>query len=287
MTWTMFFAAVLISVLGRIIGEDAKTLIPRLSRFLLRKAASRIGGDFGAGFYEEWLAHLDETPELTLKLWHALTIYFWGAGRICREVGYEQKALRRYDAVKRAIDVGLVSLSVPHILPIIVVMALATRLSGRKAFVSKEFVGQDGRSISMWKIGTFRKLKSTEIDVYRQTEERFRYRSGSDYFVVTKIGRVLRITSLDELPQLWNVLKGDISLVGPRMLTKEQINLYGVDGYVSVKPGISGLSQVLARPYSECDWVKLDQHYCSRRSLILDLQILFETVSFLVRRTGY
>lgn len=87
MTWATFFLAILVSTLGRIFGEDAKTLIPRLSRGLLRRAARKINPAFGPGFYKEWLAHLEDIPELTLKLWHALSVYAWGAGAICREIG--------------------------------------------------------------------------------------------------------------------------------------------------------------------------------------------------------
>lgn len=85
MTWAMFLLAILVSTLGRIFGEDAKTLIPRISRGLLRRAAWRMNPAFGPGFYEEWVAHLEDTPELTLKLWHAPSVYAWGSGAICRQ----------------------------------------------------------------------------------------------------------------------------------------------------------------------------------------------------------
>jgi len=269
MTLTLFLLAVLASVLGRVIGEDAKTLIPRFSRFLLRQAASRINGNFGAGFYEEWLSHLEETPELTLKLWHALSVYVWGSGLICREIGYSEESLRRYDKVKRAIDLVFVVLISPTALLYVAIMAFAVRFTGSAPFHSAVFAGQYGQPIRVWKITT---LKPTEC--WKTGDER-QIQGVSAHYEFNRFGRFLRRTSLDRLPILWSVVRGDMSMIGPRLVRPAFGDLENASPYPSTKPGITGWSQVNMRTGDETDFEKLDQVYSERRSLLFDLKIIW------------
>jgi undecaprenyl-phosphate galactose phosphotransferase len=106
---------------------------------------------------------------------------------------------------------------------------------------------------------------------------------------VTVIGRFLRRTSLDELPQLWNVLKGDMSLVGPRPVVREEWQRYGrrLDSYLAAKPGVTGLWQVMGRSDS-CyrRRVALDSYYVRKRSLLLDVIILLRTVKVVFQGRG-
>ena len=106
---------------------------------------------------------------------------------------------------------------------------------------------------------------------------------------ITKIGAKLRKSSLDELPQLFNVLKGDMSLVGPRQIVKDEIMKFGkyIDLYYSVKPGITGYWQVCGR--SEVDYktrVEMTVWYINNWSLWLDVKILIKTVSVVLKKTG-
>jgi exopolysaccharide production protein ExoY len=106
---------------------------------------------------------------------------------------------------------------------------------------------------------------------------------------ITRIGWFLRRTSLDELPQLWNVLKGDMSLVGPRPIVQEEIFRYGraIRHYMAVKPGITGLWQVSGRnDIGYCRRVALDRAYAMRSSLRLDLWILMQTVPVIAGQRG-
>jgi lipopolysaccharide/colanic/teichoic acid biosynthesis glycosyltransferase len=106
---------------------------------------------------------------------------------------------------------------------------------------------------------------------------------------VTRVGRFLRRTSLDELPQLLNVLRGDLSLVGPRAVTEAELARYGdrVDDLMSVRPGITGYWQINGRSrLSYDDRVRLDLSYISGWSLRLDLTILAQTARVLVARRG-
>lgn len=106
---------------------------------------------------------------------------------------------------------------------------------------------------------------------------------------VTKIGQFLRKTSLDELPQLWNVLKGEMSLVGPRPITEAEIQKYGeyFEYFIAVTPGITGLWQVSGRNDVEYnERVQLDVWYVRNWSVELDLQILIKTILVVLRRKG-
>jgi lipopolysaccharide/colanic/teichoic acid biosynthesis glycosyltransferase len=106
---------------------------------------------------------------------------------------------------------------------------------------------------------------------------------------ITPLGRLLRRTSLDELPQLWNVMRGDMSLVGPRPVVREELLRYGrnVRAYLSAKPGITGLWQVKGR--NDADYrrrIVLDTYYVRNQSLLLDLYILFKTTWVVLEGSG-
>ena len=106
---------------------------------------------------------------------------------------------------------------------------------------------------------------------------------------ITKFGAFLRRSSMDELPQLWNVLKGDMSLVGPRPIVEDELERYGNKAmfYMSVKPGMTGLWQILGRSnvtYSRR--VSLDTRYVRKQSFLLDTWILMRTVIVVIRRVG-
>jgi exopolysaccharide production protein ExoY len=106
---------------------------------------------------------------------------------------------------------------------------------------------------------------------------------------VTRTGKFLRKTSLDELPQLWNVLLGQMSLVGPRMIHPSELPRYGQYAYkrLSVKPGITGLWQISGRQHISYDErVLLDMQYIDTRSFIVDLAILVKTVKVFIVHTG-
>ena len=105
---------------------------------------------------------------------------------------------------------------------------------------------------------------------------------------ITRVGRVLRVTSLDELPQLWNVLTGEMSLIGPRPMLPDQVAIYDGPIYWGMRPGLSGLWQVSDRNDRNFDYrAEMDRVYRRKVSFREDVSIIFRTVGVMLKRTGY
>jgi lipopolysaccharide/colanic/teichoic acid biosynthesis glycosyltransferase len=183
-----------------------------------------------------------------------------------------------YDVTKRALDVLGAALGLTLSAPVLAAAAVAVRLEDDgPVFFRQERVGQDARPFEVLK------LRTMIVDAHTQ---------GAGYAVdkgdsrITRVGHVLRKTSVDELPQLWNVLRGEMSLVGPRPTLAYQVERY-TDRQrrrLEVKPGLTGWAQVNGR--ASLSWperIELDVWYVEHRSLALDLRILLRTVSVLLR----
>jgi len=201
-----------------------------------------------------------------------------------------------YAATKRALDVlGAIVLAVvfsPLILAI-VILALIRREPGSIMYKHRR-IGQDGHAFECLK---FRTMVPNADRVLRELLERdpaIKAEWVRDHKLrcdprVTRLGRFLRRTSLDELPQLWNVVRGEMSLVGPRPVVREELLRYGRNAraYLSAKPGITGLWQVKGR--NDTDYrrrVVLDTYYVRNRNLLLDLYILFKTTRVVLGGSG-
>ncbi len=202
-----------------------------------------------------------------------------------------------YEAAgKRAIDVISVLLSAPIVLPVVLVIALIVRLEGGSGFYSHDRIGRAGRRFRCWKIRTMVPDAQARLDEHLArhpdaAREWSRHQKLSDDPRISRFGRFLRRASLDELPQLWNVLMGDMSLIGPRPFTPNQQQLYDAarrtDGYYRCRPGLSGLWQVESRNDGTfAERVALDDRYCARISLMGDLRIALRTVLVVMRCTG-
>lgn len=182
-----------------------------------------------------------------------------------------------YDAAKRLLDVvsagaGLVLLS-----PVLAAVALAVRVNlGRPVLFRQDRPGKDGR---VFRLAKFRSMK--EKDVERgliSVDDR-----------LTTFGRTLRASSLDELPSLWNVLRGDMSIVGPRPLLVSYLGRYSAEQARrhEVRPGITGLAQASGRNAISWDErLALDVKYVDHRSFRLDAVIILRTLVSVFRRTG-
>ena len=177
-----------------------------------------------------------------------------------------------YGSIKRVIDVLVASLLLLILAPVILLGATAVLAStGRPVLFRQRRPGLDGEPFTLIKLRTMREGV------------------GSDAGRLTATGRFLRSTSIDELPGLWNVVKGDMSLVGPRPLFVEYLPLYNEHQAKRhcVRPGITGLAQVSGR--NLVDWdrrLDMDVEYVESYSLLLDLRILLKTVVEVARRSG-
>lgn len=197
--------------------------------------------------------------------------------------------------MKRFLDLALCLLGSAALIPLIPVLALCIRLDSKgPAFFSQWRVGQNGRRIRVYKFRTMaRDAEKKLADVLAANpalqEEWARDQKLAHDPRLTRMGRFLRHTSLDELPQIFNVLKNDMSLVGPRPIVDDEIERYGeaFELYKRVKPGITGLWQVSGR--NDLDYaerVNLDRYYIYNWSVWLDIYIIFRTLPALLTGRG-
>jgi lipopolysaccharide/colanic/teichoic acid biosynthesis glycosyltransferase len=183
--------------------------------------------------------------------------------------------------ISRALDVTLGLIGSVVTAPLVVVLALAVRIESPGGPIYRQTrVGKDGRLFSIYKLRTM--VHGAEF-----TGAGLAIAEGDDR--ITRMGTLLRRYSLDELPNLWNVLKGDMAIVGPRPTIESQVRQYTARqrGRLAVKPGITGWAQVNGR--ASLPWpqrIELDLWYVEHRSLRLDLQILRRTVGMVLSGTG-
>jgi lipopolysaccharide/colanic/teichoic acid biosynthesis glycosyltransferase len=180
--------------------------------------------------------------------------------------------------MKRALDVTVALLGLVLLSPVILILAVlvGTKL-GRPILFRQVRPGLHGKPFEMLKFRTMRNTQGPDGQPLSDAER------------LTEFGKLLRSTSLDELPELWNVLRGEMSLVGPRPLLMEYLPLYSAEQMRrhEVRPGVTGLAQVNGR--NALSWeekFRLDVWYVDHRSLTLDLRILARTLMTALRREG-
>ena len=194
---------------------------------------------------------------------------------------------------KRWFDTALILLAAPFVLPVILLLGLLVRRDGGPAFYVQDRVGLDGRVFRLWKLRTMVIDADARLAAHLAADPALRAEWDETQKLkrdprITAVGRLLRKTSLDELPQLWNVLKGDMSLVGPRPMMPEQRALYPGRAYYAMRPGLTGPWQVSDRnATSFAGRAEFDADYARRMSLATDLGIIVLTVWVVLRGTGY
>ena len=194
--------------------------------------------------------------------------------------------LKFYEIFKRGIDIigagsGLLLLS-----PVIVVVACAVKFTSKgPIFFSQKRVGKNGKIFDMYKFRSMvvnaEELKEKLAHQNEMSGPMFKMKDDPR---VTKIGKFIRKTSIDELPQLWNVLKGDMSLVGPRPSLPKEVKQFEKWMYkrLTVKPGLTCYWQVSGRNNIDFeDWMKLDISYVEDRNIWIDIKLIFKTAFIL------
>lgn len=204
-------------------------------------------------------------------------------------------SLFEYRFIKRAVDIILVIGSIPVLIPALFLVGLIVKLtSPGPAFFSHRRICRDGAFFSMWKFRTMCVNSADVLEKYLSKHPKARAEWSKSHKLkhdprITPVGLFLRRYSLDELPQVWNVLRGQMSLVGPRPIVAAEVEKYAdsFEYYCRVKPGVTGLWQVSGRSKLTYDErVALDRHYVSNWSLFFDVKILLSTFKSVVNRDG-
>jgi lipopolysaccharide/colanic/teichoic acid biosynthesis glycosyltransferase len=189
---------------------------------------------------------------------------------------------RGYEFIKRAADIICSSLALIVLFPILVVVSILIKIETKgQVIFSQDRVGIDGKIFKMYK---FRSMVTNAEELKEKLMEQ-NERSGPMFKIrddprITKVGRFIRKTSIDELPQLVNILKGDMSIVGPRPSLPKEVKQF--EGWMikrlNVKPGLTCYWQVAGRNDIDFEeWMKLDVRYVAERNIIIDAKLIFKT----------
>ncbi|WP_246514069.1 sugar transferase [Neoroseomonas soli] len=205
------------------------------------------------------------------------------------------RAARLLPLAKRAMDIAIAGAALLVALPFFLAVGALTRADGGPTFYAHPRVGRGGRIFGCLKFRSMVVDSQARLEALLAADPTARAewettRKLKDDPRITRVGRFLRATSLDELPQLINVLKGEMSIVGPRPVTQSELDCYyGVAAahYLTVRPGITGPWQVSGRSETSYDQrVALDVAYVSQPSLLTDIRILLKTPVAVLSRRG-
>jgi lipopolysaccharide/colanic/teichoic acid biosynthesis glycosyltransferase len=197
-----------------------------------------------------------------------------------------------YNILKRCIDIVSSSIAIIILLPIYLIIICTIKIDSKgPAMFGHTRIGLNGEKIKVYK---FRSMVSNADEVFRNFTSEQKAEFEKNFKLehdprITRVGGFLRKTSLDELPQLFNIIKGNMSIVGPRPIVEKEIIKYGVysDKLFSAKPGLTGFWQANGRSdttYEER--IKMDMYYVDNKSTLLDIKIIFKTIISVIKREG-
>lgn len=196
-------------------------------------------------------------------------------------------------AFKRVLDISIILLAAPVVVPVVAALAVAVARDGGKPFYSQMRVGRGGKRFRMWKLRSMVSDADERMEDYLAAHPEARVEWDTTQKLkhdprITAVGKVLRQTSLDELPQLWNVLMGEMSLVGPRPIMLSQQVIYPGVAYYLLRPGCTGFWQTAGRNRTTFEArAEYDTAYEDALSLKTDVKILFDAIGVMLRGTGY
>ncbi len=217
------------------------------------------------------------------------------AARAVPGIPARDRATRLLPAVKRALDIAIAGTALLVAAPFFLAVSLLVRADGGSAFYAHPRVGRGGGLFGCLKFRSMVTDSKERLEALLASDPAARAEWDATQKLkndprVTRVGAFLRATSLDELPQLINVLKGEMSIVGPRPVTQSELDRYygaAAAHYLMVRPGITGLWQVSGRSETTYDQrVALDVAYVSQASLLADLRILLKTPAAVLSRRG-
>lgn len=204
----------------------------------------------------------------------------------------DNEKIRLYSVTKKSMDLILSFIGLILLIPVFLILAILVKLDSKgPVFYAHTRKGKNRSDIKIYK---FRTMYSNSDEIFEsfsdeQKEEYYKNFKLDNDPRVTKVGDFLRRTSLDEIPQLINVLKGDLSLVGPRPIVEKEICKYGqyADKLFSVIPGITGYWQSHGRSDTSYEErIEMDMYYIDNKSILLDIKIMFKTVISVIKKEG-
>ena len=197
-----------------------------------------------------------------------------------------------YEFTKRLCDIVLSSVGIIVLAPFFLLIGIAIKIDskGSTFFIHKR-IGKNGKIINIYKFRTMyedsedmiQKFSKEQIEEYKEN-----YKLKQDPRV-TKIGKFLRKTSLDELPQILNILKGELSIVGPRPVVSNELEKYGPnkEKFLSIKPGLTGYWQVNGRSLTTYEErIKMELYYIENRGMWLDIKVFLKTIFSVIKKEG-
>lgn len=199
-----------------------------------------------------------------------------------------------YRIIKRVFDVLISGISLVLLSPLFLIIALSIKLNSKgKVFYKHKRIGKNGEYIYLYKFRSMYSDSKERLEemlkdpkIKKEWEENFKLSNDPR---ITKIGAFLRKASLDELPQLLNILRGDMSIVGPRPIIDDEIKKYGInkDKLLSVTPGLTGWWACNGRSCTSYDdRMKLELYYVDNKSIKLDIKIIIKTFISVIKRNG-
>jgi len=208
------------------------------------------------------------------------------------DIRYKEADSIYYNFIKRLMDIILSLLAIVLLSPIFLIVGLIVRFDSKgKIVFGHERIGKNMKRIKVYK---FRTMYENADEIFRNFSEEQKREYYTNFKLdndprITRVGGFLRRTSLDELPQLFNILKGDMSIVGPRPIVEKEIEKYGefVEIVFSALPGLTGYWQANGRSdttYEER--VQMDMYYIKNRSILLDIKIIFKTFLSVIKKEG-
>ena len=209
-----------------------------------------------------------------------------------REIGNTRKGEMIYLFLKRIIDFILSLIAIILLMPVFLIIAIIIKIDSSGSIVFGHVrKGLHGKDIKVYKFRTMYENSKEIFESFTEEQKRefyINFKLDNDPRI-TKVGGFLRKTSLDELPQLFNILKGNMSIVGPRPIVEAEIDKYGIYSkkLFSVLPGLTGYWQANGRSDTTYDErVDMDMYYIDNRSIYLDIKIIFKTFISVIKKEG-
>ena len=197
-----------------------------------------------------------------------------------------------YIKIKRVIDVILASVALILLSPLFAIIAIAIKIDSKgPVFFAHKRIGKNGKIIKLYKfrsmvINAEELIKSFTPEQMKEYKENYKLTNDPR---ITKVGKFLRKTSLDELPQLINIINGDLSIIGPRPVVADELEKYGVnkDKFLSVTPGLTGYWAANGRSNTTYEQrMKMELYYIDNLSLKMDIKVFFKTILSVLKKEG-